>query len=214
MSKISKTEIETTTITNPMQKEFMKYLEREIVNVFSAQKLQQFNKLYFENRKTLEREIPDEDEALYLIWAKNKSEDALCHSSSADAPTTSDTLEQTRYPSNDVTTAQTNDVVVTDEAIVIPSDAGDSVPTETEEMHFNSMRTENPPKDSNSNDLIETDSAAHISKKSVDDNIGVTHNLPIAKTVTTDDETSGMMLLPNRFHRRNVLYQLIYLKIL
>ncbi|CAB3252107.1 unnamed protein product [Arctia plantaginis] len=142
-----------------------------------------------ETAKTLEREIPDEDEALYLIWAKNKSEDALCHSSSADAPTTSDTLEQARYPSNDVTTAQTNDVVVTDEAMVIPSDAGDSVPTETEEMHFNSMRTENPPKDSNSNDLIETYSAAHISKKSVDDNIGVTHSLPIAKTVTTDDET-------------------------
>ncbi|KAI8438889.1 hypothetical protein MSG28_011222 [Choristoneura fumiferana] len=140
-------------------------LEREIVNVFSAQKLQQFNKLYFENRNTLEREIPDEDEALYLIWAKNKSEDALCHSISADGPTTSDTLEQARYPSNDVTTAQTNDVVVTDEAMVIPLDAGDAVPTETEGMHFNSMQTENPPKDGNFNDLIETDSSAHNSKK-------------------------------------------------
>ncbi|XP_073957399.1 uncharacterized protein [Choristoneura fumiferana] len=189
MSKISKTEIETTTKTNPMQKEFMKYLEREIVNVFSAQKLQQFNKLYFENRNTLEREIPDEDEALYLIWAKNKSEDALCHSISADGPTTSDTLEQARYPSNDVTTAQTNDVVVTDEAMVIPLDAGDAVPTETEGMHFNSMQTENPPKDGNFNDLIETDSSAHNSKKSVDDEIGVTHSLPVAKTVTTDDKT-------------------------
>ncbi|CAB3232700.1 unnamed protein product [Arctia plantaginis] len=104
MSKTSKTEIETTTKTNPMRKDFIK--------------------------KTLEREIPDEDEALYLIWAKNKSEDALCDISSADALTTSDTLEQARYPSNDVTTAQTNDVVVTDEAMVIPSDAGDSVPTE------------------------------------------------------------------------------------
>lgn len=105
--------------------------------------------------------------ALYLIWPKNKCKDALCHSSLADAPKTSETLEQARYQSNDVTTTQTNDVVVTNEAMVIPSDASDTVPTETEEMYFNSNQTENPPKDGYSNDLIETDSSAHKPKKSV-----------------------------------------------
>lgn len=148
MSKISKTKIETTTNTNPMQKEFMKYLEREIVNVFSAQKLTNSNSINY----TLQIETHWKEKylmkALYLIWAKNKSGSALC----------------------------------------LPS-----FPTETEEMHFNSTQTAKPSKDGNLDDMIETDSSALNSNKSVNDigvnDIGVTHSLPVAKTVTTDDET-------------------------
>lgn len=53
---------------DPAQAEFIKYLECEIVKVFSADKLELFNKLYSKDRNTIENNLPEEDMALYLIW--------------------------------------------------------------------------------------------------------------------------------------------------
>ncbi|XP_030020789.2 uncharacterized protein LOC115440557 isoform X1 [Manduca sexta] len=68
--------------TNSAQAEFVKNLESEIVKIFSEQKLQHFNEIYFDNSKTLENSLPNEDGALYIIWAKNKFEQEFYQSSS------------------------------------------------------------------------------------------------------------------------------------
>lgn len=73
MSKIKNREELAVIQSNPAQKEFMKYLEKEIIDVFSIEKLNKFEKLFYEKRDMVENNLLEEDTALYVIWAKNKS---------------------------------------------------------------------------------------------------------------------------------------------
>ncbi|CAG4943950.1 unnamed protein product [Colias eurytheme] len=66
MSKIKHREKVSDCSGKPALTEFLKCLEKEIVKVFTAEKLSLFNKFYYEGRK------PEEDTALYIIWSKNK----------------------------------------------------------------------------------------------------------------------------------------------
>lgn len=72
MSKIKHREKVSDIPSNPALTKFVKYLEMEIVKVFSPDKLNSFNKLYYEDRNTVESILLEEDTALYIIWAKIK----------------------------------------------------------------------------------------------------------------------------------------------
>ena len=51
----------------------MQTLEAEIQEVFSSEKMTLFNKLYFMPRSEVDKLMPDEDQSLYIIWAKTKN---------------------------------------------------------------------------------------------------------------------------------------------
>lgn len=93
--------------------------------------------------------------ALYVIWAKNKSDD-VCRLGLSDAASTSDTLEEVDIVSNNITTAQLIEVL-----------------TEESPGIENSEQTKNSSKDTNSNEFIESVSSTHNLKESVDTAVGV-----------------------------------------
>lgn len=74
MTKLKHREEKEPFIPNTELTTFVKYLENEIVKVFSVEKLNLFNQLFYKNRNTVDQCLPEEDTALYVIWAKNKSE--------------------------------------------------------------------------------------------------------------------------------------------
>lgn len=51
---------------------FITFLEAEIKNVLSSEKLILFNQLYYMNRTEVERLLPQEDQSLFIIWTKVK----------------------------------------------------------------------------------------------------------------------------------------------
>ncbi|XP_060803414.1 uncharacterized protein LOC106131537 [Amyelois transitella] len=94
MSKIKNREEASVIQSNPALTEFVKYLEKEIIGVFSEEKLAMFQNLFYKKRDTVESDLPEEDTALYVIWAKNKSK---CYSddcaSSCNILPTSEVIE-------------------------------------------------------------------------------------------------------------------------